>query len=233
MPKLVTSPAAPIAGEENAGGAPALRTADSTRDIGGETGSIDLAETASPGGDDTTALLNLWTRGDAEAGERLMERIYPDLLRLAVRHRWDLDLTAQASDLAQDLFVRMSRQRRVTWADRAHFFAVAAKMIRRIIVDHLKERHRSKRGGRAQRLGLEDVELSASVDFDLIALDQALERLARASPSAVQVVELRYFAGLNVDETAKVLEIGRATVIRRWRFARAWLRRALGEGEGD
>lgn len=158
-----------------------------------------------------------------------MERLYPDLRRLARHHRWDLDLSAQPSDLAQELFIRLSSQRRTGWQDRAHFFAIAAKLIRRVVVDQLRHRRRLKRGGEAEQVELEEARLvTAGVDLDLLALDEALGRLAAISPSAVDVVELRFFTGLNVEETAAVLDVGRATVIRRWRFARAWLRDALG-----
>lgn len=174
-------------------------------------------------------LLRRWAAGCADSGARLMERLYPDLRRLALHHRWDLDLSAQPSDLAQDLFLRLSDQRRTAWQDRAHFFAVAAKLIRRVVVDHLRHRHRLKRGGEAEHVEVEEARLAIpGVDLEVLALDEALGRLAEISPSAVQVVELRFFTGLSVEETAAVLDVGRATVIRRWRFARAWLRDALG-----
>ena len=111
-------------------------------------------------------------------------------------------------------------------------FAVAARMIRRIVVDQLKRKRRRKRGGRALRLGLGEappLPVDPDVHPDLLALEQALDRLGESSPESVQVVELRYFAGLSIDEVAAVLEVGRATVVRRWRFARAWLREALTE----
>lgn len=177
---------------------------------------------------DTTVLLNRWAAGCAESGERLLERIYPDLRRLASRRRWNADLSVQVSDIVQELYLRLAQQKQVTWQDRAHFFAVAARLIRRIVVDHLKHKSRMKRGGNAARVALDAIELAdPGPDTDVLALDQALSRLARHSPSAVRVVELRYFAGLSVEETAAVLEVGYRTVVRRWRFARAWLHTEL------
>jgi RNA polymerase sigma factor (TIGR02999 family) len=156
-----------------------------------------------------------------------MERLYPDLRDLAGRHAWRMDLEGSASDLAQELCLQLLQQQRTTWRNRGHFFAVAAKLARRLVSDRRRHDRRLKRGGRIEHVPLPDDLAAAEGDLDLLALDEALDRLARISPSAVRVVELRFFAGLEIDETAAALEVGRATVLRRWRFARAWLYDAL------
>lgn len=177
---------------------------------------------------ETTSALAKWSEGSAEAVDDLLGRLYPDLRRLAHGHRWGLATLDSTSDLAQDLCVRLFRQRAPEWKNRGHFFAVAAKLMRRIAVDSDRRARALKRGGDREQVDLDRVDLvDEGLDVDLIALEEALERLSRSSPSVVKVVELRYFAGLSVDETAAVLEIGRATVLRRWRFARAWLHAAL------
>ena len=178
--------------------------------------------------EDTTARLAQWSDGCQESGNEILQRLYPDLHRLARGQRWGTALSDSTSDLAQELCLRLFQQRSTRWKNRGHFFAIAAKLMRRIAVDHSRRASSLKRGGSVQRVGLDMSDVSVgAVDIDVLALDQALRDLARSSPAAAQVVELRFFAGLNVDETSAVLEIGRATVIRRWRFARAWLNMAL------
>lgn len=185
--------------------------------------------------DETTALLNRWAGGCAESGEELMARLYPDLRRLAARQSWNRELSTPVSDLAQNLCLRLAQQRQASWNSRGHFFALAAKLIRRVVVDELRHRRRQKRGAGTERVSLAEVELESSdaTRPDLVALDEALTRLGRVSPAAVRVVELRYFAGLGIDETAAVLEVGRTTVVRQWRFARAWLHGVLSEGSAS
>lgn len=197
------------------------------RDSGAESGPLRLQPVTGEA-EETTALLNRWAEGRSELGWQLMERIYPDLLRLAAHHGWSWDLTARPSDLVQETLLRLEQQRSSAWTDRAHFFAVAARLIRRVVVDQVKKGRRLKRGGRSRTQDIEEVgEEPWHLDLDVLALHQALKSLARTSPSAVRVVELRYFAGLSIAETAAVLGVGRTTVVRRWRFARAWLRLEL------
>lgn len=177
--------------------------------------------------DRTTALLHRWSAGCPASAETLMERLYPDLRDLAGRHGWRLRPWASPSDLAQDLCLSLLRQDRASWHNRRHFFAVAAKLVRRIAADRCRSEGRLKRTRRVELRLEDDVDAHSPFELDHLALDLALDQLARASPSAVRVVELRYFAGLSIDETAAVLDVGRTTVVRRWRFARAWLRAAL------
>jgi len=176
----------------------------------------------------TTDMLKRWAAGSDRAAEQLMGRLYPDLLAMAGRQGELLRLTATRSDLAQELCIRILEQRSTNWQGRAHFFAIAAKLVRRIAVDRLRWETREKRGGGQKAVGIEEVgPIMPEFDFDLLALDRALSRLADGSPSIALVVELKFFAGLSIEETAEILEIGRTTVIRRWRFARAWLGAAM------
>jgi RNA polymerase sigma factor (TIGR02999 family) len=181
--------------------------------------------------DETTALLNLWAGGCGESADRLLERLYPDLHRLAAREKLSSGMEVQHSDLVQELCIRLLEQRTPAWSNRGHFFAVAARLIRRIVIDEARWRGRQKRGSGQRTVGLHDLEISApGLDFDLMDLDHALDTLSRVSPAAVRVVELRYFAGLSLDETAATLDVGRTTVVRLWRYARAWLHATL-QGE--
>lgn len=158
-----------------------------------------------------------------------MARIYPDLERLAMHCQWGSELSARPSDLVQETFLRLARQEHTVWNDRAHFFAVAARLIRRAVVDEVRFRGALKRsaGDPARGWDQEVAGEAGGLDLEVLALHQALERLARTSPSAARVVELRYFAGLSVDEIAELLDVARSTVKRRWRFARAWLQLEL------
>ena len=193
--------------------------------------------------DATTGLLEQWAAGSETAASAVLERLYPDLLSLAGRHQWRAGASSTPSSLAQELCIRLLGQRRAGWHCRAHFFAVAAKLIRRLAVDRARREQRLKRGSSQRRVDLEEIEPTYEPGgVDLIALDAGLDRLARMSPSTARVVEMRFFAGLSIEETATVLEVGRTTVVRRWRLAKAWLRAvmngeqppdlALVEGEG-
>ena len=185
---------------------------------------------------DITGLLKAWSRGDSAAIDRLTPLIYAELYRLASRYmrRERPAQTLQATALVNEAFVRLVDARTVDWQDRAHFFAVAARVMRRILVDAARSRASWKRGGRA-----EHVDHSTGVDLDrlpatpaavraqLCALDDALTTLAQMDPRRAQVVELRYFGGLTVEETGHVLKISPQSVMRDWKLARAWLAREL------
>lgn len=184
---------------------------------------------AVPAGEITT-LLRAWTAGDAAAGDRLFRLIYPQLHRIVSRRlraeRYGEVL--QTTDLLHETYLRLARQRQVSWNDRAHFFAVAATLVRRVIVDHLRHGSRRRRGGSARHVSLEEVVLPAqSPRVDVLALDHALTELAGINLTASRVVDLRYFGGLSLEETADALGLGRATAVRAWRFARSWLGQRL------
>jgi RNA polymerase sigma factor (TIGR02999 family) len=179
-----------------------------------------------------TTLLRAWSEGDAAAGDRLARLVYTDLRRVAgARLRAVASPTLSPSDLVHEAFVRMLGQE-PRWANRAHFFAVAAAMIRRVLVDHARARRARKRGGGAVRIDLTDVEApAASPDVDLIALDQALEELTALDAGQARVVELRYFGGLSFEEIAEVSQTSVRTAKRHWASARLWLRWRLGPGD--
>ena len=140
--------------------------------------------------------------------------------------------TLQTTALVNEAFIRLVDLRRIRWQDRAHFLALSASLMRRILVDHARSRNYQKRGGGAVNVALDDsLALSRERGADLVALDDALESLARMDPRKARVVELRFFAGLSLDETAAALGVSEATVTREWRRARAWLHRRLGAGE--
>lgn len=183
---------------------------------------------------DVTALLRRWQAGDAAALHEVIEAVHADLHRLAQRQmrRERAGHTLQTSALINEAYLRLLDQRRVTWSNREHFFAVSARIMRRILVDHARSRGYRKRGGGAVHVPLEpDVAVVGSEpSADLIALDAALTRLEAEDARKARVVELRYFGGLTVEEIAKVLEIAPATVARDWSFARAWLRRVMEHG---
>jgi len=185
---------------------------------------------------EVTSLLRAWGRGDSAAIDRLTPLIYAELHRLAGRYmrREHPAHTLQATALVNEAFVRLVDVRTVDWQDRAHFFAVAARVMRRILVDAARTRASWKRGGRA-----EHVDHSTAVNLDqfpatpadvraqLCALDDALSALAQMDPRRAQVVELRYFGGLTVEETGHILKISPQSVMRDWKLARAWLAREL------
>ncbi|HVE77426.1 MAG TPA: sigma-70 family RNA polymerase sigma factor [Gemmatimonadaceae bacterium] len=188
---------------------------------------------------DVTGLLVAWGAGDRSAGERLLPAVYAELRRQAARamRRETSDHTLQATALVHEAYLRLVDQRRVDWRNRAHFFGVAAQVMRRILVDHARSRRAAKRGGGVQRLTLGDAledpgrrGAPGAVDagLDVLALHEALERLAVLDPDQARLVELRYFGGLTVEQTADALGISPATVKREWAIARGWLRRELG-----
>jgi len=181
---------------------------------------------------DITTLLNQASAGDTSAVNRLIPMVYDELRALAqsyLRHERP-DLTLQATALVHEAYFRLIQQERVQWQGRAHFLALAAQAIRRILVDHARHHARAKRGGGRERVRLDEgVAVAAERDLDLVALDEALEKLARLQPRQAQIVELRFFGGLSLTEVAEYLHVSPRTVDGDWAMARAWLRRELRE----
>ena len=180
-----------------------------------------------------TGLLKSWSNGDARALDRLMPAVYDPLRRIAASFLRNerSDHTLQTACLVNEAYLRLIDQRQVSWRDRVHFFAIAGKMMRRVLVDHARRHGSAKRGGQWERISLADVDLTLEPgEPGLLDLDEALTRLASLDPECAHLVELRYFAGLTKQETAEVMGISSATVIRRWRLARAWLHGFLVEG---
>lgn len=173
-----------------------------------------------------TELLIAWTDGNRDALDRLAPIVYDDLRRLAAGYmqREPPGHPLQPTALVHEAYLRLIDQRQVQWRNRAHFFGVAAQMMRRILVDHARKRLADKRGGAVTIVGLDEVSpASESHTVDVLALDQALDQLTGVDPRLCRVVELRYFAGLNIDETASALDVSTATVERDWKVAKAWL----------
>jgi RNA polymerase sigma factor (TIGR02999 family) len=180
--------------------------------------------------DDPTGLLAAWSDGDASSLERLMPIVYDELRRMAARylHRERGDHTLQATALVHEAFLKLIDQRQVRWQNRAHFFGIAAQLMRRILVDHARIHLSDKRGGSVTRVSLDEAIVAANQkDVDVVALDEALGRLAAFDPDQGRLVELRFFGGLTIDEAAEVLGTSPATVKREWALAKAWLHRAL------
>lgn len=178
-----------------------------------------------------TQMLREWGDGRVEALDDLLPCVYNELRRLAAAHlrRERPNHTLQTTALVHEAYMKLAGQRNVEWKNRGHFFAVAAQAMRRVLVDHAKARHRQKRGGPAEDLSIEDMLIAAADEsnVDLIALDEALTRLAGVDRQQVRIVELRYFTGLSLEETAEALEISKATVARDWQMAKAWLHREM------
>jgi RNA polymerase sigma factor (TIGR02999 family) len=190
---------------------------------------------AGPGGD-LTDLLRAWAAGDEAAESALMDRVYRELKAMAGAElrRERGDHTLQPTALVHEVYLRLVDQDRADWKSRAQFFDVAARMMRRILVDHARRRRRLKRGGGAERVSLGSTAALAPHAFeDVLALDEALERLERLDPRQTRIVELHFIAGLSVAETAEALACSKATVSRDWREARMWLARELGGRPGD
>jgi RNA polymerase sigma factor (TIGR02999 family) len=182
-----------------------------------------------------TELLAAWRTGDRAALEKLVTLLYPELRRLARRHmsRQPPGHTLQTTELLNEAYLRLTHLRGTEWRDRLHFLAVASRAMRSILVDHARRRQQAKRGGAVVRVTLSEGTVSpnsSAVDasaLEVIALDAALGRLEKLDPQTSQIVELRYFGGLTVEETATVVGISPATVKREWCRARAWLSRDL------
>lgn len=175
-------------------------------------------------------MLSAWSSGETRNQDQLFELIYPEIRHL-VRRRWrHAGAELQTTELISEAYLRLAEQRVGRWRSRAHFFAIAATAIRRVMVDEARRRGRRKRGADRMHLPIETVDPAAPEPaVDLLALETALRALADVRASAARIVELRYFGGLSIDDTAEVLGVGRTTVIRQWRFARAWLSRRLAE----
>jgi RNA polymerase sigma factor (TIGR02999 family) len=179
---------------------------------------------------DVTQLLQDWSGGDQTAVDKLMPLVYEELRRLAHQYmrREKPGNTLQTSALVNEAYVRMVDQSKIQWESRAHFFGIAARLMRQILVDQARRRNFAKRGGGAIRVSLNDAtavaqEQSASV----IALDDALKALEHEDPRKCRIVELRFFGGMSIDEAAEALTVSPGTVMREWTFARAWLRKQM------
>lgn len=177
---------------------------------------------------DVTALLLAWSDGDQAAGSRLIDTVYDELRRVARRHlRRERDHSLAPTALVHETYLKLVDQRRVRWQNRAHFFGIAAQLMRRILVDHARSRAAAKRGrDRTIFLDAADVE-TPPLDIDILALDAALDKLCALDARQSRLVELRFFAGLTVEEVAETLHVAPITVKRDWAHARAWLFREL------
>jgi len=183
---------------------------------------------------DVSTLLRAWSDGDQSALDQLTPIVYDELRRLAghylMRERTGHSL--QATALVNEAYLRLVDYKRMRWENRAHFFAVSAQLMRRILVDHAR-RHNLKRGGGVQHVALENAAVVGGRPENLVVIDDAIQALARIDPRKANVVELRFFGGLSVEETAEVLKVSPVTVMRDWSTARAWLYREMGGGDGD
>ncbi len=181
-----------------------------------------------------TEIVNAIAVGDRQAAERLMPLLYSEFHRLAeeyLRHE-PRGHTLQPTALVNEAYLRLIDQTRVKWQGRTHFFAVGAQAMRRILVDHARAKRRAKRGGGRQRIALDEgLTISPRRDADLLALDDALDKLAQVDPRQAQIVEMRFFGGLTVAEVAQVLGVSKRTVESEWKVVRAWLRRELSEDD--
>jgi RNA polymerase sigma-70 factor (ECF subfamily) len=181
-----------------------------------------------------TELLRAWGDGDAAALEQLVPLVHDELRRLAQRYmnRERAGHTLQPTALVNELYLKLVNFKAVRWQNRAHFFAMAARLMRRILVDMARARKNQKRGGGVPKESIDDaVMLAAEVTVDVIALDDAMQELERHHPRKCRVVELRFFAGLTVEEAAVALDVSTDSIKRDWRFAKLWLLRELNEGQ--
>lgn len=176
---------------------------------------------------DVTELLIEWSKGDSAAQDELFPLVYKELHKIAHRYinRERHSNTLQTTALVHEAYIKLIDQTRVQWQNRAHFFGIAAQAMRRILVDHARQRLANKRGSGAQVISIDDgtIDISDEKATSLVELDAALKKLSEIDPQKSQLVELRYFGGLSIEETAEVMEVGTATVNRQWRVAKAWL----------
>jgi RNA polymerase sigma-70 factor (ECF subfamily) len=188
-------------------------------------------ERPSPATNRVTQLLMDWSSGNKAAHDELLPLVYDELRRLARRYmrREGPGHSLQTTGLVNEAYLRLVDQKNVRWQNRAHFFGIAAQLMRRILVDHARARHRVKRGGGTLQVSLHEAEaISPESSTDLLALDEALVRLAEVDGRKSRIVELRFFGGLSIEETAEVLQVSPGTVMHDWTLAKAWLYRALG-----
>jgi RNA polymerase sigma factor (TIGR02999 family) len=184
-------------------------------------------------GTDITDLLHRWSTGDRGALDRVLPLVYSELRKIAARQLRDerAEQSVEPTDLVHALYLQLVDQRRASWANRTQFYAVVAQMMRRILVDHARERLAQKRGAGTVTVSLTSLLNDAAVTHtsvsDVLAIDRALDRLAARDPEHARIVELRFFAGLSIEETAHVLDRSPATIKRAWRLAKAWLFREL------
>jgi RNA polymerase sigma factor (TIGR02999 family) len=182
---------------------------------------------------DVTALLAGWSRGDRTALDQLLPLVYGELRRIAARQlrKERVGHTLQPTALVHEVYIRIVDQRQVDWQNRAHFFGVAAKVMRRILVDHARRDRAAKRGGGVPFVSIDDArDVSAPNAIPVLVLDHALDRLERVDPELAKIVELRAFGGLTIEEAAHVLQVSPSTAKRDWRTAKAWITRELAAG---
>lgn len=185
-----------------------------------------------PASQNVTEMLRDWRNGDQEALGKLIPMVYDELRRQAAGYlrRERSGHTLQTTALIHEAYLRLINQQNIDWQNRAHFYAIAARLMRQILVDHARKRQATKRGGSGLKIPLEEaMVISSGRDVDLVALDEALTRLAALDPQQSRIVELRYFSGLSVEETAEALGVSSRTVRRDWNVAKAWLRQQIGE----
>jgi RNA polymerase sigma-70 factor, ECF subfamily len=189
-----------------------------------------------PSRDEITQLLRAWSEGEESAPQKLIPLVYEELHRRAhhyMAHERS-DHTLQTSALVHEAYLQLVDSTRASWQDRAHFFAVSAQVMRSILVDWARAHYSQKRGGKVRPLPLDEALLADDrTSAELLALDDSLNALAALDPRKCQVVELRYWGGLSVEETAELLKISKETVARDWKFAKVWLRRQMTEGQED
>jgi RNA polymerase sigma-70 factor, ECF subfamily len=188
-----------------------------------------------PNTNDITRLLHAWSAGDQSALEGLVPIVYDELRRLARRYMANErpGHTLQTTELVNEAYMRLVKYERMNWEDRAHFFAASAQAMRRILVEHARK-HNQKRGAGAQHVSLEEAAaVGSDRTEDLVALDQALDKLARREPRKAKIIEMRFFGGLTEEETAKVLNLSRGTVKRDWEIAKLLLYRELSSESGN
>jgi RNA polymerase sigma-70 factor (ECF subfamily) len=181
-----------------------------------------------------TAMLRAWSNGTPDCADQLFPLIYDELRRQAHRFllRERVGHTLQTTALINETYIRLRQQPGFQWESRGHFFAICATMMRRILVDHAKTRHRAKRGGVTEHIPLDEIVIAIkdSTDVDVIVLNDALERLAKLDPQQARIVELKFFSGFGTDEIADLMGLSDSTVKRDWRAAKAWLRYELDKG---
>jgi RNA polymerase sigma factor (TIGR02999 family) len=192
---------------------------------------VSVDEPADASASDVTQLLLAWSSGDHSSGDRLFKAVYRELRQQAARamRREPVGVTLQTTALVHEAYLRLVDQRRVQWRNRAHFFAIAARQMRRVLVDHARARLAEKRGGGRANVTLSegDAGVEPESTIGVLALHEALERLAAFDPDQARLVELRYFGGLTIEDTAEALGVSPTTVKSEWALARAWLRREL------